>query len=236
MFNGPTVLLPTIPTEPTAPEIPVYTTHEYVVAALLSANTRAKLDRAICVFDLAAPCQYQWEKAVVEVEAALEAMCLEICERNLARENIPLSVMSDCGWNFRGFSSPMGNVTVIGTESKRILAVCPLVAPTRHANYEGTARGMEGEGTRRICQWLQHKKYNIGTFLHDGDSSSYKAVLESFPEAAEHFGRMRLAKPLSPRILLRTSSNVWKRCWLTMAASTTIAVISLVAPMIKKMR
>ena len=46
---------------------------------------------------------------------------------------------------------------------------------------------MESEGTRRICQWLQGKNYTIGTFLHDGDSSSYKAVLESFPEAVELF-------------------------------------------------
>ena len=132
MFNKFTILLllPTISTEPSAPELSVYAAHEYVVAALLSANTRAKLDQAICVFDLTVPCQYQWEKAVVEVEAALEAMCLEIFERNLAQENLPLSVMSDCGWNFRGFSSPMGNVTVIGTESQRILAVCPLVTRT----------------------------------------------------------------------------------------------------------
>jgi len=132
-----------------------------VIGALLSANTLAKLERALAVFELGVPTNHYWKKAIFRVGHILETMCSEICSNNLAKEPEPLKVMSDCGWNFRGFKSPMGNVTVIGLHSHRILAVCPLLNETKIANYQGTAKGMEGEGTRRICQSLKSKGLSI---------------------------------------------------------------------------
>ena len=126
--------------------------YKYVIGALVSANTLAKLERALAVFELGVPTQYLWEKAIFRVGHILESMCSEICANNLEKEAKPLEVMSDCGWNFRGFTSPMGTVSVIGLRSHRMLAVCPLLNETKIANYKGTAKGMEGEGTRRIAR------------------------------------------------------------------------------------
>ena len=58
---------------------------EYVIGALLSANTLAKLERALAVFELGVPTQYLWEKAIFRVGHILESMCSEICANNLEK-------------------------------------------------------------------------------------------------------------------------------------------------------
>ena len=119
--------------------------------------------------------------------------------------------MSDCGWNFRGFTSPMGTVSVIGLRSHRMLAVCPLLNETKIANYKGTAKGMEGEGTRRICQALKTNGLSIATFLHDGDSSSFSAVKEVFPEAKELFCINHAGKNLGKSMKASVSVDHWRK-------------------------
>lgn len=70
---------------------------------------------------------------------------------------------------------------------------------------------MEGEGTRRIWEDLQSKNYSIGTFLHDGDSSSYKAVLESFPEASELFCVNHAGKNVGKFVKKSVSVEHWRK-------------------------
>ena len=82
---------------------------------------------------------------------------------------------------------------------------------TKIANYKGTAKGMEGEGTRRICQALKTNGLSIATFLHDGDSSSFSAVKEVFPEAKELFCINHAGKNLGKSMKASVSVDHWRK-------------------------
>ena len=49
----------------------------------------------------------------------------------------------------------MGTVSVLGLRFHQILEVESLVNITKRANFSGTAKAMEGEGTDRICHRLK---------------------------------------------------------------------------------
>ena len=80
----------------------------------------------------------------------------------------------------------MGTVTFIGMKTKKVIAICPLLNRSSAANFDGTAKAMEGEGTYRMANSLRAQGYKITKFLHDGDSSSYASILWVFPTCAEY--------------------------------------------------
>ena len=75
----------------------------------------------------------------------------------------------------------MGVTTFIGASTMKVVAVCPLINASKFANFSGSSKAMEGEGTDRLCQTLRQRGRTVGTFLHDGDSSSVSAVRKYYP-------------------------------------------------------
>ena len=129
--------------------------------------------------------RHYFDKAVVIVENYLLGEAKASMESLIMLEPTPLSVLSDCGWNQRGSESPMGVITFIGATTMKVVAVCPLINASKYLNFSGSSKAMEGEGTDRICQTLRQQKRTVGTFLHDGDSSSVSAIRKYFPESVE---------------------------------------------------
>ena len=94
--------------------------------------------------------RHYFDKAVKMVEDYLLREANASMESLIKLEPSPLSLLSDCGWNQRGSESPMGVTTFIGAATMKVVAVCPLINASKFANFSGSSKAMEGEGTDRL--------------------------------------------------------------------------------------
>ena len=94
----------------------------------------------------------------------------------------------------------MGTVTFIELSTRRVIAVCPLVKISSVANYDGTAKSMEGEGTLRIALHLKKEGFTVMKFLHDGDSSSFASIRQVFPHCKEYGCINHMAKNVRKKV------------------------------------
>ena len=124
--------------------------------------------------------RYHWDNTVpilhkVVVGLAEESM---LAWRDIEAVNKKISAASDCGWN-QPRNSSMGCVTLVGQRTEKVLSISPLINRTKSQNFEHHAKSMEGEGTKIIINNLFSRAgepLELINFLHDGDSSSFKAV------------------------------------------------------------
>jgi len=79
----------------------------------------------------------------------------------------------------------MGTVTFIDVASFKVVGVAYFITISKAANFDGTAKAMEGAGTEEICSKVKEQGYTVQFFLHDGDSSSISTVMKYFPECQE---------------------------------------------------
>ena len=109
----------------------------------------------------------------------------------------------DMGWQKRSsrrtYNSVSGYVMVIGCRSSKVIdavllfkkcnicstpileALSPHICPK---NYEGSSKGMEAEGSLRLCVRARERKYAIGIIVSD-DDSTMRAVLKHSHKAKE---------------------------------------------------
>ena len=195
---------------------------EYVLAALLGGVAYARVELIGTLLHSPPPSRYLFDREVTRCEAILEKLVKQSCDTELAihAQSRKLKVQSDCCWNFRGRKSPMGCVSVLTEDGEKVLAVEVLINCTSIANFDGSAQAMEGEGTLRICNKFKAAGYELSSFLHDGDSSSFKAVRSLFPScvekrcinhAAKNIGK-RVMEAIDPAFQHRIRIFFWKCC------------------------
>lgn len=75
-----------------------------------------------------------------------------------------------------------------------------LTTNTEVRNYAGTSKGMEGEGTMRICKLMKSGGYIMVGVSHDNDASCMANVKEYFPNVVEHLDIGHAAKNLCQKV------------------------------------
>ena len=111
-----------------------------------------------------------------------------------AQKNLPklpeVAASYDMGWqkqsSGRTYNSISGHGMMIGCKSSKIIDViilskkCKICSshkeddPPPHEcpkNYDGSSKGMEAEGSLRLCKKAQERRYSIGIIVSDDDST-----------------------------------------------------------------
>lgn len=156
-----------------------------VLSAVFHGIDYSKVQSIASMFGQEVLSKYKFDKIVPYLEYKLYCAASWSMFINLEKETEDICVLSDCGWNHRGFCSPMGTVTFIGAKSRKVIAVCPLINATKYKNYDGSSKSMEGAGTELLCKQFFDKGLKITEFLHDGDSSALNSVRKYFPDCVE---------------------------------------------------
>jgi len=149
--------------------------------------TKTEIPFALC--DVETPTNHFFRKKLDHINHVLDRLLESSLKRHLEAcgNSKNIFVMSDACWNFKSKrnNSPMGTVTFIDVASFKVVGVAYFINISKAANFDGTAKAMEGAGTEEICSKVKEQGYTVQFFLHDGDSSSISTVMKYFPECQE---------------------------------------------------
>eukprot|EP01102_Stenamoeba_stenopodia_P006775 TRINITY_DN1889_c0_g1_i8.p1 TRINITY_DN1889_c0_g1~~TRINITY_DN1889_c0_g1_i8.p1 ORF type:complete len:542 (-),score=76.12 TRINITY_DN1889_c0_g1_i8:18-1418(-) len=94
-------------------------------------------------------------------------------------------VLVDCRWS-KPSDACAATVTCFNVDNNQLLCVYNLQRKTNSLDdFEGSAKAMEGFGTKEICKIFKEENINISVLLHDGDSSALSNAREVFPKIEE---------------------------------------------------
>jgi hypothetical protein len=99
-----------------------------------------------------------------------------------------ITIITDGAWSHRGWSANECAVSIFEVTTGKLLdleVVIRQLPSDTYGNYARASFQMESEGLRRICRRLKDKKVTISALFHDGDGSSFRAVIEFWSDAKE---------------------------------------------------
>lgn len=203
MFDQPKVILPVI--EPI--ETSILPTNEVMHPAIVNYEVECKkvflatilhgITRGQCVSIhnhlgfMTTVTETQWQKLLNNFKPkilmlAQNSMTDAIAEEmNYSKPDTNFKIMSDGSWNVRGFTSPLGTVSALGLNTKKVVGVSVLINEGKLQNCDVSSKAMEGLGTEKICKFFKDNGANVTDFLHDGDGSAFNGVLKYFPNSKE---------------------------------------------------
>lgn len=171
--------------------------------------------RKMCIFD---NCKAMSETSFYKHRRSMQQKVISmlncIFSNNLFSIATPIIVSIDTRWSSRGWTANEATTScfLCGSNGEnKLLFVYNVIKRGKDANFSGSSKSMEREGTLQIINQLEMYNINVTHYVHDDDSQSRSLFSLHFPSSIELIDRLHKLRSFRRRFFKLITDNKLKK-------------------------